>query len=124
MRRRKNESIKFENHIRKSIRRRFPRKKGWEIEQERTLRNRLRADYVLSNTKNTKKRFAIVEAKNVRELTDGHVRQLEEYCKAFRNVKDRLIAVPSGTKISKEVRANLKKAGIKVIHTRFKKRAR
>ena len=132
MRRRKNESVKFEKSIRPSLRRLFPLKKGWEIKYQKTLENGLRVDYFLRNTKYAKERYVVVEAKNVRELTISHVRQVEKYQRTFRvslshvNLQHHVdfIAVPSGAKVSKEVKAELKFVGIKVIHTRFRKRAR
>lgn len=121
MRKRKNESVKFEDYIWDSIRRRFPAKLGWEEYQERTLKTGRRVDYTLHRQKYGRRQRAVIEAKNVKELTLAHVEQLDDHARTY-HATHRVIAVPKRTKVSDEVKDVLHYLGIDLIRTRFRRR--
>lgn len=123
MRKRKNESVEFEDYIWTALRRRFPAKLGWEREQERPLRTGGRADYTLHRQKYGKNERAVVEAKNVKELTISHVDQVDQYARTY-HATHRIIAVPKGTKVSEEAKNYLDDLKIDLLRTRFRKRAK
>jgi hypothetical protein len=117
MRRRKREAIRFEDHIYPTIRRRFPAHLGWNIEQERTLKDGSRTDYSANRVKYGKKERAVIEAKNVRELAKAHVDQLDHYAWRY-HATDRLVVIPAKTKVPREVREYANDLAIDIVRAR------
>ena len=117
---RKTESVEFEDYIWPTIRRRFPQRLGWEIEQEKTLSNGSRVDYALWRYNRGKKQKAVIEAMNVKELLRRDVDHLDEYARTY-YATHRLIAVPMGTIVSDMVRDYMDELEIELVRTRFVK---
>jgi len=121
MSKRKKRSVEFEDYIWPSVRRRFPEKKGWNIEQERALKDGSKADYCLSRVKYGKKERTVAEAKNVSELTKAHIDQLDHYARQY-YASYRLVYIPSKTYVDKSVRDHAQDLDIDIVRTRFRKR--
>ena len=118
MRKRKRKSVNFEDYIYPNLRRKFPARLGWNIQQERTLKEGSRADYCLWRVKYGKKERAVAEAKNVSVLTRAHIDQLDHYARKY-HASYRYIYIPSKTYVDKSVREYAKALGILIVRTRF-----
>jgi hypothetical protein len=113
---RKRASVRFENHIFPCIRRRFPAGLGWIIEQERTVKDGTRADYVLYRVKYGKKERVVAEAKNVSSLTRNHIDQLDHYARQY-HASYRLICIPSKTDVDISVKEYADSLDIEIVRT-------
>jgi hypothetical protein len=113
-RRRKRASVRFEDYIHNHLRRRFPDRLGWNIEQERTLLNGTRPDYVLYRVKYGKRERVVAEAKNVRVLTINHINQLDHYARRY-HASYRLIYIPSKTFVDSSVRQHANALEIEIV---------
>jgi len=118
MQRRKLKSVKFEDYIRPDVRRKFPLYLGWNIDQERAVRDGTRPDYVLYRVKYGKKERAVIEAKDVAVLTKAHVEQLDHYCRIY-HATYRLLYIPQRTFVDSVVREYAYDLGIQIVRTYF-----
>lgn len=103
MKKRKRESVKFEDYVYSNLRRKFPASLGWNIEQERSLKDESRADYCLWRVKYGKRERAVAEVKNVKNLTINHINRLDHYARKY-HASYRLIYIPSKTHVDNSVR--------------------
>jgi hypothetical protein len=113
-RRRKRASVRFEDYIYGNLRRKFPARLGWTIEQERPLRNGTRPDYILYRVKYGKKERVVAEAKNVEILTINHINQLDHYARRY-HASYRLIYIPSKTYVDRSVRQHANELAIEIV---------
>lgn len=118
MRERKRESVEFEDYIYSHLRKEFKPSLGWNIEQERTMKDGSRADYCLWRVKYGKRERAVAEAKNVTELTKAHINQLDHYARKYR-ASYRYIYIPSKTYVDDSVREYADELDIVIVRTRF-----
>lgn len=118
MRKRKRKSVEFEDYIRPNLRRKFPAYLGWNIEQERTLKDASRADYCLWRVKYGKRQRAVAEAKNVSVLTRAHIDQLDHYARKY-HASYRYVYIPSKTYVDKSIREHADDLDIVIVRTRF-----
>lgn len=118
MRKRKKKSVEFEDYIRPNLRRKFPAYLGWNIEQERTLKDASRADYCLWRVKYGKRQRVVAEAKNVSVLTKAHIDQLDRYARKY-HASFRYVYIPSKTHVDKSVREHADDLDIVIVRTRF-----
>jgi len=118
MKKRKRKSVEFEDYIYANLRKKFPAYLGWNIEQERTLKDKSRADYCLWRVKYGKRERAVAEAKNVSELTKTHIDQLDHYARKY-YASYRYIYIPSKTYVDKSVREYTNALDIVIVRTRF-----
>ena len=118
MKKRKRKSVEFEDYIYTNLRKKFPAYLGWNIEQERTLKDKSRADYCLWRVKYGKRERAVAEAKNVSELTKTHIDQLDHYARKY-HASYRYIYIPSKTYVDKSVREYTNALDIVIVRTRF-----
>jgi negative regulator of genetic competence, sporulation and motility len=116
-RKRKRASVRFEDYIYGNLRGRFPARLGWVIEQERTLLNRKRPDYVLYRVKYGKRERVVAEAKNVKVLTINHINQLDQYARRY-HASYRLIYIPSKTYVDSSVRQHANALDIEIVRVR------
>jgi len=113
---RKRASVRFEDYIYDDLRRKFPAKKGWNIEQERALPDGTRPDYVLYRVKYGKRERVVAEAKNVSELTLNHINQLDHYARRY-HASYRLIYISSKTYVDSSVREYAYSLGIEIVRS-------
>lgn len=118
MRKRKRESVEFEDHIYPNLRKKFPAHLGWNIEQERILKDGSRADYCLWRVKFGKRQRTVAEAKNVSVLTKTHIDQLDHYARKY-HASYRYVYIPSKTYVDKSVRKHADDLDIVIVRTRF-----
>jgi len=118
MQRRKRRSIKFEDYIYDDIRRKFPLHLGWNIDQERSVRDGTRPDYVLYRVKYGKRERAVVEAKDVAVLTKAHIDQLDHYCRIY-HASYRLLYIPQRTFVDSAVREYAYSLDVQIVRTYF-----
>jgi len=118
MKKRKRESVKFEDYVYSNLRRKFPASLGWNIEQERSLKDESRADYCLWRVKYGKKERAVAEVKNVTNLTINHTNQLDHYARKY-HASYRLIHIPSKTHVDNSVREYADELGIEIVRLRY-----
>lgn len=118
IRKMKRESIEFEDYIYPNLRRKFPEHLGWNIDQERTLKDGSRADYCLWRVKYGKRERAVAEAKNVFVLTKAHIDQVDHYARKY-HASYRLVYIPSKTNVDKTVREYANDLDIDIVRTRF-----
>jgi len=112
--RRKRASVRFEDYIYGNLRGSFPARLGWNIEQERMLRNGKRPDYVLYRVKFGKRQRVVAEAKNVKVLTLNHINQLDQYARRY-HASYRLIYIPSKTYVDNSVRQHANSLDIEIV---------
>jgi hypothetical protein len=115
---RKREAVDFEDYAYAYIRRRFPARLGWKIEQERTLKDSTRVDYCLWRTKFGKKERAVVEIKNVDTLTCANIDQIDHYARQY-HASYRLICVPLKTLIDDSVGEYANDLVIEIVRLRY-----
>jgi len=118
MSKRKRAAVKLEDYAYSCVRRRFPAYLGWSMEQERTLKDNSRADYCLWRVKYGKKERAVVEVKNVKYLTKGHIDQLDHYARKY-HASQRLICIPSKTWVDSLVREYADDLAIEIVRLRY-----
>lgn len=114
----KRKSVEFEDYIYPNLRRKFPAHLGWNIEQERTLKDASRADYCLWRVKYGKRQRTVAEAKNVSVLTKAHINQLDHYARKY-HASYRFVYIPSKTHVDKSVREHADDLDIVIVRTRF-----
>ncbi len=118
MRKRKRESVKFEDYAYSFIRRNFPASLGWVIDQERTLKDGSRVDYCLYRLKYGKNERAVVEIKNVRNLTIYHINQLDHYARTY-HASYRIVCIPSKTYVDDSVKEHADSLDIEIVRLRY-----
>jgi len=118
MKKRKKDAVKFEDYAYSYVRRNFQLSLGWNIEQERTLKDGTRVDYSLSRVKYGKKERAVVEVKNVNSLTRYHIDQLDHYSRKY-HATYRLVLVPSKTNVEESVKEYADDLSIEIVRLRY-----
>lgn len=118
MRKRKKDAVKCEDYVYSYVRRQFPASLGWNIEQERTLKDGTRVDYSLSRVKYGKKERAVIEVKNVGSLTKYHIDQLDHYARRY-HATYRLVCIPSKTVVDYTVRQYARDLLIEIVRLRY-----
>ena len=108
--RRKRKAVKFENHAEAYLKKKYPQVNGWNLIKEYETVDGKRSDFYVSKDRT---RIA-VEAKNVSELQKSHIEQLDLDASAIR-ATDRMMCIPSKTKIKNKGRKQAKELDIKIV---------
>jgi hypothetical protein len=118
MKKRKKDSMDFEDYAYSYISRNFPAYLGWNIDQERILKDGTRVDYCLSRVKYGKNQRAVVEVKNVNSLTKNHIDQLDHYSRKY-HATYRLLLIPSKTNVDEAVKEYADDLAIEIVRLRY-----
>ncbi len=70
----------FENHVYNSIRKYYPLWRGWEIDEQHSMRNRWRIDFLVSKGK----RRIVIDAKDKSRLSYLDIDQILDYKRSKR----------------------------------------
>ncbi|AEF97311.1 Dna2/Cas4 domain-containing protein [Methanotorris igneus] len=91
-------------YVRRNLRKRYPASKGWVI-KERERRGSYEPDFIVERrTKSVIERI-VVEVKATPKITENHIKQINRYAKCLAGanvkIKEKILVVPSGAKVSK-----------------------
>jgi len=105
----------FEVYIYNTIRRNYPAQDGWIIDEQPTLINGSRPDFIVSRRKS----IVVIDAKDKAELAMDDIYQIDRYgqqCKA----RSAVIYVANDTEIPEDVKSYANELGIRIIRTQWR----